>query len=276
MVRDRLSTYLEIQNTFGDTIYGFRPHRSAQDALRQLHREILAPVEHPSDHKVVLALDLKGAFDNVTHELILTHLSHTDCGYNTFQYIRQFLTDRHSYIRLQHSEPGPYQLGTRGTRQGAVLSPLLCNLAMVRLPTLLSAVPGVPHALYADDVPLWATNGLVGDIETNLYQAAPIVDEYARRCGLECSPSKSEVVHLRPNPKCTTKIDLFLLSGPIPEHEEIRVLGLFIHQNCKIDTTLQKLHKVGDQVGRMVRRVSSNNRGGGYDAKTPCGWRMRS
>ncbi|KAH9379651.1 hypothetical protein HPB48_009399 [Haemaphysalis longicornis] len=50
-------------------------------------------------------------------------------------------------------------------------------------------------------------------------------------------------------------------TGPIPELEEIRALGLFIHQSRKGDTTLRKLRMVGDQVGRMVRRVS-NKRGG--------------
>ncbi|XP_037529198.1 uncharacterized protein LOC119406530 [Rhipicephalus sanguineus] len=132
---------------------------------------------------------------------------------------------------------------------------------MMKLPTQLAEVAGVQHALYADDITIWATQGSVGEIETNLQQAAAIVDEYARRCGLECSPSKSEFVHLRPNSKCTTKIALSLLSGPIPEREEIRVLGLFIHQRRKIDTTLHKIRMVGDQVGRMVRRVS-NKRGG--------------
>lgn len=33
MVRDRLSDYLEERNTFADTIFGFRPHKSAQDVL---------------------------------------------------------------------------------------------------------------------------------------------------------------------------------------------------------------------------------------------------
>lgn len=49
---------------------------------------------------------------------------------------------------------GPHQLGTRGTPQGAVLPPLLFNLAMARLPPLLDAVPGVRYALYADDITL--------------------------------------------------------------------------------------------------------------------------
>ncbi|XP_072143812.1 uncharacterized protein [Dermacentor andersoni] len=132
---------------------------------------------------------------------------------------------------------------------------------MMHLPAQLGAVAGVQHALYADDITLSATQGSLGDIEANLQQAATIVDRYARHCGLQCSPQKSEFVHIRPPPKCTSKIELFLETGPIPEHTEIRVLGLFIDQHRRSNTTLAQLRKVGDQVGRMVRRVS-NKRGG--------------
>lgn len=68
-----------------------------------------------------------------------------------------------------------------------MLSPLLFNLAMMHLPAQLGAVAGVQHALYADDITLWATQGSLGDIEANLQQAATIVDRYARHCGLQCS-----------------------------------------------------------------------------------------
>lgn len=132
---------------------------------------------------------------------------------------------------------------------------------MAHLPSLLNDVPGVQHALYADDIALWATQGSLGSIETCLQHAASIVDSYARGCGLECSPTKSEYVHLRPKPNDTTQIELTLCNRAIPERDEIRVLGLFIHKHRKIDTTLRKLRTVGDQVGRMIRRVS-NKRGG--------------
>ncbi|KAM7287674.1 hypothetical protein ISCGN_031365 [Ixodes scapularis] len=261
MVWNRLSGFLENRNVFAHTMFGFRQHRSAQDVLLQHDREILHPVEYPLNDKAVLALDLQGAFNNVTHEIILHHLSQTNCEPNTFQYIKQILSDRQSLIRIQDEEHGPCQLGTRGTPQGAALSPLLFNLAMMKLPAHLARVEGVQHALYADDISIWAKNGSVGDIEANLQQAAEIVDAYTRRCGLQCSTSKSEFVHIRPSPKCTTKMELSLASGLIPEHDEIRVLGLFIHKHRRVDTKLAKLRKVGDQVGRMVRRVS-HKRGG--------------
>nr|XP_050024020.1 uncharacterized protein LOC126518221 [Dermacentor andersoni] len=261
MVRDRLSEYLENKRVFADSMYGFRPNKSAQDILLQLSREVLNPIEHPNGDKIVLALDLKGAFDNVTHEAILTHLSETGCGRNAFEYIKRFLTDRQAYVRIQNAEHGPFLLGTRGTPQGAVLSPLLFNLAMKNLPVHLEKVPGVQHALYADDISIWATQGSLGEMEASLQEAANAANEYAKRCGLHCSPQKSEFVHIRPNKKCTNKIELRLGSAPIPERKEIRVLGLFIHQRRLATTTLDKLKKVGDQVGRMVRRVS-NKKGG--------------
>lgn len=39
MVRERLSAYLEARKTFADTMFGFRPHPSAQDVLLQLHHD---------------------------------------------------------------------------------------------------------------------------------------------------------------------------------------------------------------------------------------------
>ncbi|XP_077548026.1 uncharacterized protein LOC144160697 [Haemaphysalis longicornis] len=65
MVHDRLFEVLENENIFADTMFGFRPHRSAQDVLLQLDLEILNPIEYPLSDKVVLGLDLKGAFDNI-------------------------------------------------------------------------------------------------------------------------------------------------------------------------------------------------------------------
>lgn len=123
IVRDRLSEYLEERNTFAGTMFGFRPHKSAQDVLLLLKHEIMDLVEHPSNDKVVVTLDLKGAFDNVKNSVILTHLSETHCGKNTFNYIKDFLTDSMALVHIQDQEHEPYALGTRGTPQGTVLYP---------------------------------------------------------------------------------------------------------------------------------------------------------
>nr|XP_050046409.1 putative nicotine oxidoreductase [Dermacentor andersoni] len=179
MVHDRHSEYLESKDTFADTMFGFRPHKPAQDILLQLHHEILETKEHPHNDKIVLALDLKGAFDNVKHAVILKHLRETNCGARTFNYIKHFLTDRLAHIRLQETEYGPFEMGTRGTPQGAVLFPFLFNIAMKNLPAQLVGVDGVQHALYADDIAIWANTGNIAEMEKCLQAAASIVIHYA-------------------------------------------------------------------------------------------------
>nr|XP_037280352.1 uncharacterized protein LOC119173659 [Rhipicephalus microplus] len=261
VVRDRASPFLEECHIFADYMYGFRPKKSSQDILLQLHHEVLNPVELPHNDKIILALDLKEAFDNFKHEDTLAHLSATKCGERVFKYIRNFLTDRVVYIRIQDQKYGPYPLGMRGPPQDAVLSPLLFNLAMAQLPGHLAAVDVVKHALYADDITLWATEECLGSMEDSLHTAAHIVDEYAACCGLHCSPQKSEFMQLRPSVKCTSSINLSLHTGSINKAQEIHVLELHIHKHRRVKTTLHKLRKLGEQVGRMVRRVS-NKRGG--------------
>lgn len=267
MVRDRLSPYLESKGYFADTMFGFRPHMSAQDVLLQLNRDIIQPTYSTHNDRAILALDLKGAFDNVKHEIILTNLSHTHCGRKTFAYIRDFLSDRLAILRIDDEEHGPFKMGTRGTPQGAVISPLLFNIAMMNLPQVLAQVEGVHHALYADDVTIWANQGSIGEMEDRLQQAASIVDAYATQCGLQCATAKSELLHIRANVKDRTTLDLTLSGGSIRVVSEIRILGLLINNRTKNGTTLDKLSKVGEQVGRMIRRVS-NKRGGlrGRDA----------
>ncbi|KAH6924397.1 hypothetical protein HPB50_016668 [Hyalomma asiaticum] len=97
--------------------------------------------------------------------------------------------------------------------QGAVLSPLLFNIAMMKLPRALAEVEGIYHAIYADDITLWTNRGSLGEIEECLQQAASIVDAYAAQCGLQCAPSKSEFLHIRANIKDRTTLNLTDMEG---------------------------------------------------------------
>lgn len=63
MVHNHLSPYFEENNYFPNTMYGFRPHLSSQDILLQLKEDILNKLTNQHKYSI-LALDIKGAFDN--------------------------------------------------------------------------------------------------------------------------------------------------------------------------------------------------------------------
>lgn len=55
-----------------------------------------------------------------------------------------------------------------GLSQGVILSTTLFNMAMSDLPPLVTAIPGLKHAIYADDITLWCYTGSPGTQQETL------------------------------------------------------------------------------------------------------------
>ncbi|XP_077548311.1 uncharacterized protein LOC144161527 [Haemaphysalis longicornis] len=91
--------------------------RGLLDVLIQL-QELVVKKATGNAARGILALDLKGAFDNVSHASVLQNLNKTGCGRKTFGYIKDFLTRRTATIRIGEETSEPVELGERGTPQG--------------------------------------------------------------------------------------------------------------------------------------------------------------
>ncbi|XP_077508386.1 uncharacterized protein LOC144119699 [Amblyomma americanum] len=185
MVCDRLSSHIEGHGFFAGAMHGFRPHMSAADILLQLQQDVILAKRRD---KVIIALYMEGAFDNVKHDSILSNLSSTKCAPRAFAYVRDFRSQWRALLRINDQGYGPH-METRGTPQRDMLPPSLLNIAMMELPKLLQRVEGVHHALCAD-ITRWASMGSIGVIEGRLQQEATLVDTYANGCGLICAPPK--------------------------------------------------------------------------------------
>ncbi|KAM7288108.1 hypothetical protein ISCGN_031798 [Ixodes scapularis] len=159
-------------------------------------------------------------------------------------------------------QSGTYRLGSRGTPQGAVLSPLLFNLALRGLPEALRAVPNVEHAIYADDITLWCREGSDAEIEEKLQAAADIVGEYVMRCGLKCAPEKSELLVFRnPRDKLVDHIDVVIDGVRVPKPAEVRILGQLLQQGRGNKSTIDRLDAMTTQVCGMMRRIRNRRHG---------------
>lgn len=96
--------------------YGFRPGRGAHDALDALSAGIIMK-------KVnwILDADIKGFFDNISHEKLMELMGLRIADERILRLIRKWLT-------AGVSEEGQWSETTIGTPQGAVISPLLANI----------------------------------------------------------------------------------------------------------------------------------------------------
>lgn len=264
VILTRLQNHVETHRLMPYTMIGFRPHLSTQDVMLQLSKEIVDP-GNGHGTRAILGLDLKKAFDNVSHEAILCNLSELNVGRHTYDYIRDFLSNRTAQLTIGDLKSAHIPLGNRSTPQGSVLSPFLFNTALITLPRKLNGIEGTRHTLYADDVTIWTSQGSDGQIETALQEAADIVDAHARWAGLECSPQKSELLVIRNNGRaCKTKpnrIQLKIQGNEIPEVDTMRVLGMYIQSNRCNKVTLDRLTTSVQQTIRLIKRVATRRQG---------------
>lgn len=71
---------------------GFRARLSTQDAMLLIQQDLLENLSKV-DCRAILALDIKSAFDNVSHAAILSQVEQLGLGKRTYNYVRAFLDD---------------------------------------------------------------------------------------------------------------------------------------------------------------------------------------
>ena len=104
------------EQDFSDKSYGFRPKRSCHQALKELNDQIMGnPINH------IVEADIKGFFDNVSHEHLINFLKIRIKDSSMLQLITKFL--KAGYI-----DDSLLVKSDDGTPQGSILSPILANI----------------------------------------------------------------------------------------------------------------------------------------------------
>jgi RNA-directed DNA polymerase len=159
--------------TFVDTSYGFRPQRSAKQALREVDALIRAGYTH------VVDADLQSYFDTIPHERLRERIAERISDGRVLELVDQWL--RQEIL----SDLGRWT-PTSGTPQGAVLSPLLANCYLHPLDAYMLAC-GYRMVRYADDFVVLCTDA--AQAQAALHE----VRTWVEANGLTLHPDKTHV-----------------------------------------------------------------------------------
>ena len=129
-----------LEPVFHTDSYGYRPGRSAHDALAVTRKRCW-------QRDWVLEYDIRGLFDNIDHQLLLKALRHHCDERWVLLHVERWLT-----VPIVGKD-GQATARTVGTPQGGPLSPILANLFLHYALDhwLVRHHPGIPFCRYADD-----------------------------------------------------------------------------------------------------------------------------
>ena len=172
MVKNALEPAWEAR--FEGTSYGFRPGRSCHDAIEKIF--VLARPNKTK--KWVLDADIKGAFDNISHDYLLKVIGPVPGK----ELIKQWL-------KAGYVEQEVFYATERGTPQGGVASPLLANIALHGMEEAIGVTYNCRGELvgkravvrYADD--LWC------DTRSHVLSEAQAFRRVSNACPHSCSAS---------------------------------------------------------------------------------------
>ncbi len=157
--------------------YGFRPGRSAHDAIQAIFGAIC------KKDKYVLDADIQGCFDNIAHRPLLDKL-------HTYPAMRRTIK---GWLKAGVLNSGTWEPTERGSPQGGVVSPLLALIALHGLETAITSaflVRDQPQVVvYADDfVVLHPTRA-------GVEKAQRIAEGWLGGMGLHLKASKTRIGH---------------------------------------------------------------------------------
>jgi RNA-directed DNA polymerase len=135
--------------TFSETSFGFRPGRSAHQAVERAQAYIA------SGHTVLVDIDLEKFFDRVNHDILMGLVAKRVADKRLLKLIRGFLT-------AGVLEGGLVSATEEGTPQGGPLSPLLSNLMLDVLDKELEK-RGHHFVRYADDCNIYVRSQKAGE-----------------------------------------------------------------------------------------------------------------
>ncbi len=164
------------ETTADTTSFGFRLYRSAQDAAGYL----FICLSKDNSAPYVLEGDIKSCFDAIPHEWLLENIPMDK------KVLAEFLKAGYIY-------EGVYHNATMGTAQGGILSPILANMTLDGMKTLLKNQfknKKVNLVRYADDWVITAESREVAE------QVKVAIEGFLAERGLSISEEKTKIVHI--------------------------------------------------------------------------------
>ena len=255
IVNRQVINFLESNNILSTQQFGFRRGLGTADLLTRLQHEWSSTLA-ASGEVHVLAADIAGAFDKVSHRGVLHKAKCYGLSGKLLAWLTSYLSARHLQVIIggQHSSLLPIQAGVP---QGSILGPTLFLIYVNDCEYHLPA--GVKLAVYADDTTLYKCFKSRETLESDhhdLQDAVDALSAWGSSWKIKFEPTKSQALtishHRPPWRHPTLKFD----GTAVEEHDSLKLLGVTFDRQLSFRSHLRSVAVRGRQRLYFLRRVA--------------------
>lgn len=230
IVKNRLEWLLENKGIISDYQFGFRRGKGVADALAILSANILTAMSE--DNKIVIVcLDMKGAYDNVNIDLLVSKLANLGLERDLCCYIRDISYNRKIFV-IDHNNSKLLGSGFvgKGVAQGSPLAPTLFNIYVNDIKDHIHKE--VKLIQYADDIALVVQGKSLDNMVESLNDTLRSLEDWSYLHGIAFQPQKSSCLLIQRRNKMVQLPVIKLQDEIINWVEKIRYLGIILDKRC--------------------------------------------
>jgi exonuclease III len=268
VISNRIRFLAEKHALLPPTQMGARTQRSTETALTLLTEQIHT-IWGANKPKVasMLCLDVKGAFDNVSHARLTHNLRKRRIPTQIVQWIADFLRDRRAEIRI-----ADFTLESRaidaGIPQGSPISPILYLFYNADLLEICQNRRYRTNAIgFVDDVNILTYGASTEGNCRNLEHIHNACETWARRHGSKFAPAKYELIHFTRKPKRFNMSAKIKIAGTeIAPSKEVKILGVRADAQLKWQAQIRAVEAQAARLLSAAQALTGSIWGASQDA----------